>query len=120
MSLYKINDVELEIDMEDYDFQKKYEDAFEKMYEEEKVLQKVGKASEITHGYCQMFRNLFDGIFGEGTSEKLFGNKYNISLTNEVYDEFISICKEQSKKIQADMNKMTIKYKPNRAQRRSK
>ena len=31
MSQWKWNDVELEIDMEDYDFLKKYEDAFRHM-----------------------------------------------------------------------------------------
>lgn len=120
MSLYTINNVELEIDLEDYDFQKRYEDAFEKMGEKENSLQKVGKSSEITREYCQMFRDLFDDIFGAGTSGKMFGEKYNIRLVNDVYDEFISVCKEQSKKIQADMDKMANKYKPNRAQRRSK
>lgn len=120
MSLYTINDVDLEIDMGDYDFQKKYEDAFEKMGEEEKALQKVGRSSEITKGYCQMFYNLFDRIFGDGTSVKLFGNKYNVSLTNDVYDQFISACKEQAKKLHGDMDKMASKYKPNRTQRRSK
>lgn len=120
MSLYKINDVELEIDLEDYDFQKRYEEAFEKMEMEENTLQKAGKASEITRSYCQMFHNLFDAIFGDGTSDRLFEGKYNISQTNEVYNEFISICSAQAKKARSDMEKMANKYKPNKAQRRSK
>ena len=42
--LHGINDVEVEveIDMADYDFQVKYELAFEKMAEDEKALQVVG------------------------------------------------------------------------------
>lgn len=120
MSLYKINDVELEIDLEDYDFQKRYEDAFKKMGEKEMILQKDGNLSEITREYCQMFFDLFDGIFGEGISEKLFGKKYNTRLVNDAYDEFIDICSEQAKKLYADMNKRVNKYKPNRGQRRSK
>ena len=47
MSQWKWNDVELEIDMEDYDFLKKYEDAFRHMEVTEKELQKVGNTSEI-------------------------------------------------------------------------
>lgn len=120
MSLYTINNVELDIDMEDYDFQKKYEDAFERMGKEEDALLKVGKSSEITRKYCQMFRTLFDDIFGKGTSEKLFGDKYNVALVNEAYDEFIQACSEQAKKMQKDMDKMASKYKPNRSQRRAK
>lgn len=119
MSLYTINDVELEIDMEDYDFQKKYEDAFEKMEEDEKELQKVGKPSELTKGYCEMFRKLFDNIFGSGTSDKLFGTKYNMKETDRVYEEFIFICSEQAKKANERRNKLINKYKPNRAQRRA-
>ena len=53
--LHGIDDVEVEveIDMADYDFQVKYEKAFEQMQEEEKALQKTGKNSEITKGYCE-------------------------------------------------------------------
>ena len=51
MSQVIINDVELDIDMEDADFQERYEAAFEKMSGAEKKLQKAGKASEITRGY---------------------------------------------------------------------
>lgn len=120
MSLYTINDVELEIDMEDYDFQKKYEEAFGKMGGVEKELQKVGKKSELTRGYCQMFRNLFDDIFGPGTSEKLFGDKYNMRITDEVYEKFLSICYDQARKAETRRSKTINKYKPNRSQRRSK
>ena len=72
--LHGIDDVEVEveIDMADYDFQVKYEKAFEQMQEEEKALQKTGKNSEITKGYCEMFNHLLDDILGEGVSEKLF------------------------------------------------
>ena len=112
MSLYKINNVELDIDMDDYEFQKKYEDAFEKLGESEKELQKVGKSSEITKGYCEMMRQLFDDIFGEGTSKKLFGEKYNIRVTNEVYEEFIRICSEQARASRQQMHSLVNKYKP--------
>ena len=65
MSQVIINDVELDIEMDDADFQARYEAAFEKMSEAEKELQKVGKASDITKGYCDMFYELFDDIFGK-------------------------------------------------------
>ena len=32
MSIWKWNDVELEVDMEDADFQEKYENAFQRLY----------------------------------------------------------------------------------------
>ena len=117
MSQVMINDVELDIDMEDADFQERYEAAFEKMAKTEKELQKVGKASEITRGYCDMFYDLFDDIFGAGTGEKLFNGKRNISLVNDVYDQFISVCSQQAKEAQNRMRKITNKYAPNKGRR---
>ena len=43
MSHWKWNDVELEVDMEDADFQEKYENAFMKMEKTEENLKKAGK-----------------------------------------------------------------------------
>lgn len=118
--LHGINavEVEVEIDMADYDFQVKFEAAFEKMVEEEKALQKAGKNSEITKGYCEMFNHLFDNILGKGISEQLFAGKYNALITDRVYDEFLGICSAQVKSNTAERDKIVNKYRPNRAQRR--
>lgn len=120
--LHGIDDVEVEveIDMADYDFQVKYEKAFEQMQKEEKALQKTGKNSEITKGYCEMSNHLFDNILGEGVSEKLFGGKYNTLTTDRVYGEFLEICSTQVKSNNAERTKIVSKYRPNRAQRRAK
>lgn len=95
MSLWKWNNVELEIDMEDVDFQEKYENAFNKMGKTEKELQKVGSLSQITRQYCQMFYQLFDDIFEPGTGNKLFGGKYNMRLVDEAFDSFLNHCKKE-------------------------
>ena len=120
--LHGINDVEVEveIDMSDYEFQVKYEKAFDEMAEEEKALQKVGRNSEITKGYCEMFNHLFDNILGEGVSEKLFGGSFNTLTTDRVYGEFLEICSTQAKSNNAERARIINKYKPNRAQRRAK
>ena len=57
MSQWKYNNVELEIDMEDVEFQERYENAFNIMEEEEKKIKKDGKVSEITKAYCNLFWN---------------------------------------------------------------
>ena len=118
MSLWKWNDVELEIDMEDYDFLQKYEKAFEAMDKREKELQKVGANTEIVKEYCDMIRNLFDDIFGKETSDKLFGTKRNTRICEECYDSFLSECNKCV--VEANKRRANIanKYKPNRAQRR--
>ena len=69
MSLWKWNDVELEIDMEDYDFLQKYEKAFDVMGVKEEELKKTGTRSGIVKEYCDMLYRLFDDIFGDGTGE---------------------------------------------------
>lgn len=95
MTIWKWNDVELEIDLEDVDFQEKYENAFDAMKEDEKRVKNIGKLSEMTRSYCDMYYHLFDNIFGEGTGEKLFGRKRNSRIVDECYESFLKCCKQE-------------------------
>ena len=83
MSLWKWNDVELEIDMEDYDFLQKYEKAFDVMGVYEEELKKTGTRSGIVTEYCDMFYLLFDAIFGDGTGERLFLGHRHVRIGEE-------------------------------------
>ena len=114
MSLWKCNNVELEVDMEDVEFQEKYEKAFLNMEKTETELQKIGNLSQITKSYCQMFYTLFDDIFGSGTGEKLFGGKYNARLVDEVYDSFISHCRKEVEAANKRRANTVKKYKVNK------
>lgn len=118
MSLWKWNDIELEINMEDVDFQKKYEDAFEKMAEEEKRVKAIGKLSEMSSAYCVMFFVLFDDIFGKGTSDKLFKGKKHTGLVDDCYNSFIKAANDAVKEINkkraarsAELKKYTVTSK---------
>lgn len=95
MTIWKWNEIELEIDMEDVEFQERYEKAFDIMGEEEKKLKNTGKLSEITRSYCDMFYHLFDHIFGDGTGNKLFGGKKNARLVDDCYESFLKHCKQE-------------------------
>lgn len=119
MSLWKWNDVELEIDMEDYDFLQKYEKAFDVMGVKEEELKKTGTRSGIVKEYCDMFYRLFDDIFGDGTGEKLFSGKRNVRVCEECYTDFIAECQKGVLEANKRKNAMMSKFKPNRAQRRS-
>ena len=110
MSQWKWNDVELEIDMDDVEFLERYEKVFESIEPREKNLEKVGKISEI----------IFDGIFEEGTSEKLFDGKMNLRVCEECYDSFIAVCEKEINAVNKRRNSVVSKYTPNRAQRRAK
>ena len=119
MSLWKWNDVELEIDMEDYDFLQKYEKAFDVMGVKEEELKKTGTRSGIVKEYCDMFYRLFDDIFGDGTGEKLFLGERNVRICEECYTDFIAECQKCVLEANKRKNAMMSKFKPNRAQRRA-
>lgn len=119
MSSWKWNDVELEIDMEDYDFLEKYERAFEAMKVSEAKLEKTGLQSDIAREYCEMFYRLFDDIFGSGTGDKIFHGRRNIRLCEECYDSFIEECRRSVAEANKRKSAMMSKYRPNRAQRQA-
>lgn len=112
MSQVVINDVSLEFDMADYDFQVKYKNAFDRMAESEKDLQKIGSVPDMTKEYCQMFYTLFDDLFGAGTGEKLFGGKYNSLAVENAYIEFLDAVEAQVKEINAHRLKAANKFRP--------
>ena len=118
MSKWKWNDVELDIDMEDYEFLTKYEEAFRKMGVKEAQLQKVGKNAAMIKEYCEMFYELFDNIFGLGTGQKLFSGKKNARICEECYDSFIKCCISCNMAANKCRSDMLNRYKPNREQRR--
>lgn len=120
MSQFKINDVALDIDMGDADFQEIYEKAFDKMEKAEKDLVKAGKSSDITRSYCQMYFNLFDDIFGKGTADKIWGGKCKISACEDVYIQFVMECKRQTEQMRQHRDTFMKKLTPNRATRRVK
>lgn len=115
MSLWKWKDVELEVDMYDVGFQEKYEKAFEKMKITEEELQLIGSLTDFSKNYCRMFFRLFDDIFEEGTSDKLFHGKMNIREVEDCYDSFLECCKKETeyylKKVATRTKKYKVKYK---------
>jgi len=119
MSQWKWNNVELEVDMEDYDFMMKYNDAFKKLEEEEKEVQKIGSGPEILKAYCDLFYHLFDNIFGDGTANAMFNGRKNSRVCEECYDSFIHHCKKQTIEANRRRSEYVNKYRPNRAQRRA-
>lgn len=115
LKIWEINNLKLELDMEDADVQERYENAFEKLSEEENQIKKDGKMSEFTRSYCNMFVRLYDRIFGEGTSEKIFaGIPVSISRYIEIYDSFLEFVKQQTDDVNANIAKKIAKYRPDR------
>lgn len=118
--IWKINGANLSLDLTDADAMERYETAFDKMSVEEKEIPKDGKASVRIRAYCQLFRNLFDRIFGEGASEKIFaGVPVSTSEYDKIYAQFLEYVKSCGVAATEARTELIAKYTPNRAQRRA-
>ena len=125
---WNYNGVELEVDLQDADFAERYEKAFQNMEKNEKDLQKAGSNSEIIRGYCKMFNDLFDDIYGPGTSDKLFGGKMNAGHCDEAYALFLDAARACNEEARQRRSAFSSRYSPqsqivpyqNRQERRAK
>ena len=118
---WSYNNIEFEVDLQDADFAEKYEKAFERMGQDEKKVQKAGSNSELIRGYCGLFHNLFDDIYGTGTAKKLFDGKMNAEMCNLAYTAFIGACMRCNEEASQQRGHLMSRYAPrqNRQQRRN-
>lgn len=112
------NGVEYDFDIEDIENTEKYENAFEQMKSDEKLIKKDGSKSEYIKGYCSMIRNLFDRIFGDGAGTAICGEKLNSRTDTEAYEAFLDFVAEQTDAGLQAKNNLAMRY-ANRAQRRA-
>ncbi len=104
---------------EDAGWAERCENAFEKMSEEEKQVPEDGRLSTRIRAYCRLFRDLFDNIFGEGTSENIFkGIPDNTDAYDEVYYKFLDFIAAQKTAAAAKKDERIAKYRGNRRQKR--
>lgn len=117
---WEINGVSLTIDLQNADQMERYENAFDRMGEDEKAIPKDGKASAQIRAYCAMFRKLYDNIFGAGTSDKIFaGQPTSTDVYDAVYEQFLAFVRGQLVGASERRAQMLQKYRPNREQRRA-
>lgn len=116
--IWKINGLELELDLEDADVFEKTMKAFEQMDEDGKNINKVGSMPEFIRAYCDVHYKVYDRIFGEGTGEKIFGGKKNTRVCEETWDEFLEWMQAAVKKANARRLQLNKKYMPDRDQNR--
>ena len=117
--VWSINGFAFELDMSDVAVQERYEKAFETLGKTEKNLPKTGSNSSRTLAYCNMFRALYDDIFGEGTSQKIFGDVNNARIMTETYEQFLEFVQNQGELLHQTKNRVLDRFSPNRAQRRA-
>lgn len=86
----KIFETELEFDVADVEFIEKYEKGLEDMKAKDEELGKLESVASQMKAYCQAIFDYFDYLFGEGTSDKIFGGKYNVTLCDSAFDILIN------------------------------
>ncbi len=111
-----INGVEIgNLDIFDAAVAEKYEKTLEKVNESQKGLEGL-KTSVIIRKQCETVFFVFDELFGEGTSKKIFGDSFNLITCLNAFETLVEEIKNKNKEI----NKISSKYSQNRAQRRKK
>lgn len=117
---WEINGVSLPLDLSDADVMARYEDAFEAMSRDEAGIPKDGRGSERIRGYCQMYRNLYDRIFGEGIAARIFdGQPTSSEVYENVYASFMDFVMGQTTEIANRRAAFLSRFTPNRAQKRA-
>ena len=111
-----INGIELEdLNGLDYEIAQKVEKELEKT---QGIQAKIANLqnSEGIKVICDAINEIFDNIFGEGTSEKVFKNKRDLLISMKAFEDLCMNYKESQNAI----NDIFKKYSPNRAARRNK
>lgn len=112
LTIWKINGLELHLDIEDADTAEKYETAMDVLAENAPKDKSAGAAAYI-RAYCNAFRMLYDTLFGAGTAAQIFdGVPDNIRKYTVVYGEFLAFVAKQAAQSQAEMVQLKRKYLP--------
>jgi hypothetical protein len=111
-----INGIEFDVDFTDADVLEKMEKAREevgiKASELEKNKNNISEAEGIRQE-CKIVKEFFDNVFGEGTSEKIFGNKNSLMECANAYEDTMNAYQEQYKEYYEKVNQ----YSPDRLER---
>lgn len=114
--IWKINECEFELDMEDADTSERYLSAMEalKNYDFSEAV----NIAEKIHKYCDVFRKFYDVLLGEGASAKIFnGIKDNKRKYDAVYESLLEFISNQRIASDKRMNEIAQRYLPKRVKR---
>ena len=113
----KIFNVEVNFDFADADDL----DRFEKEYPEtQKKLEEIkwdnSKVSETIREFCTVIREFFNKVFGDGTANAIFGDKYNYRMCLNAFKEVVEEKDKQDNEANETLNYLE-NYSPDRARR---
>ena len=116
MKTFKYGNFEIEIDNTDVEFLEKFEAADEYYNKTAQELDTSGTASNMMRQTCELFKNTFEMMLGEGSYEKMFGQRRSAEENIKVYKSLIETIADYSETT-ALLSEVTAR---NRAQRRAK
>lgn len=112
LTIWKINGLELSLDIEDADTVERYEAALDQLEADVPKDKSEGAAAYI-RAYCKAFRTLYDSLFGDGTAARIFADvPDNVRKYTAVYGDFLAFVSKQAAQSQADMVQIRRKYLP--------
>lgn len=117
--IWKYNGYEFSLDITDADDAARFEEAMQKLDGWEKSLKKDGTLSERIIAYDQMFRDLYDFLFGEGAGDDILGEKRSMTNCQDSYESLLDFIEQQSIAMGERRAALVDRYSGNRAQRRA-
>lgn len=105
-----------EVDFEDLDFLERYYNSYTKFNDRIRSIKKDGNMIENLKKTCSYYRKFYDDVFGNGASNKMFGQKNNIRLYEET---LIALIAENARVNEQMAERRTFVQPKNRAQRRN-
>ena len=108
----KILNVEIgELDIFDLEVAEQYEKGLAEIQNKDYNLESL---SEIIKAQCTDVMNLFNKLFGEGTDKKIFGNKTNLKVCLQAFEELVENVNKQGEELS---NSVVNKYSNARTKR---
>lgn len=104
-----INGVTLTGDLMDADFMDVFESAMIEMRDKAQAAKSAGytRASDHYRAQCEVTNECLDKIFGEGTSEKIFGGRMNVMEHLEAMEQVNEWAMTERKRLNDFTNKYT-------------
>ena len=112
----KINGVEFDLDFTDADLLEKIEKGSKTVFEKTEEIKKQKNNLTPAEGIrqeCKMLKDFLDYVLGDGTSEKIFGEKDSLKQCINAFEDIINIRDNQIN----DFTNKLAEYSPNRLKR---
>ncbi len=112
MGKWLYNNCEFEFDPMDYDDAARYESAVAVYRDSTNSMDEHVSLSENIERGCGFYKTFFDSMFGEGTYNRLFGEKKNIRMCEDAFMSLITYVKKSGDEMFDRRIKFMDKYVP--------